>query len=75
MLGVREQFRLNTLGMGGPDDGPTRRARLRDVTVIKDVNATVDFLKGHPGVDSERLGIVGFCMGEPSGLPNGGGQS
>jgi carboxymethylenebutenolidase len=45
------------------DDGPTRRARLRDATVIKDVNATVDFLKGHPGVDSERLGIVGFCMG------------
>jgi carboxymethylenebutenolidase len=45
------------------DDGHTRRARLRDVTVIKDVNATVDFLKGHPGVDSERLGIVGFCMG------------
>jgi carboxymethylenebutenolidase len=45
------------------DDGPTRRARLRDVTVIKDVNATVDFLKGHPGVDSARLGIVGFCMG------------
>ena len=45
------------------DDGPTRRARLQDVTVIKDVNATVDFLKGHPGVDSARLGIVGFCMG------------
>lgn len=45
------------------DDGPTRRARLRDVTVIKDVNATVDFLKGHSLVDGERLGIVGFCMG------------
>jgi carboxymethylenebutenolidase len=45
------------------DDGPTRRARLRDVTVIKDVNATVDFLKGHSAVDAERLGIVGFCMG------------
>jgi carboxymethylenebutenolidase len=45
------------------DDGPTRRARLRDVNVIKDVNASVDFLKGHPGVDSERLAIVGFCMG------------
>jgi carboxymethylenebutenolidase len=45
------------------DDGPTRRARLRDVTVIKDVNATVDFLKGHSQVDGERLGIVGFCMG------------
>jgi carboxymethylenebutenolidase len=45
------------------DDGPTRRARLRDVTVIKDVNATVDFLKGHRQVDGARLGIVGFCMG------------
>ena len=45
------------------DDGPTRRARLRDVTVIKDVNATVEFLQGHPQVDEERLGIVGFCMG------------
>jgi carboxymethylenebutenolidase len=45
------------------DDGPTRRARLRDVTVIQDVNATVDFLKGHRHVDGARLGIVGFCMG------------
>lgn len=45
------------------DDGPTRRERLRDVTVVKDVNATVDFLKGHRAVDPDRLGIVGFCMG------------
>jgi len=45
------------------DDGPTRRARLQDVNVIKDVNATVDFLLAHDTVDSERLGIVGFCMG------------
>jgi carboxymethylenebutenolidase len=45
------------------DDGPTRRARLLDVNVLKDVNATVDFLKGHRGVDGERLGVVGFCMG------------
>jgi carboxymethylenebutenolidase len=45
------------------DDAPTRRGRLRDLTVIKDVNATVDFLKGHRAVDGERLGIVGFCMG------------
>ncbi len=45
------------------DDGPTRRARLQDVNVIKDVNATVDFLHAHDAVDSERLGIVGFCMG------------
>jgi len=45
------------------DDGPTRRARLLDVNVIKDVNATVDFLKAHRSVDGERLGIIGFCMG------------
>ncbi len=45
------------------DDGPTRRARLLDVNVIDDVNATVGFLKGHHAVDGERLGIVGFCMG------------
>lgn len=45
------------------DDGPTRRARLRDVSVIKDVNATVEFLKSHKSVNRETLGIVGFCMG------------
>jgi carboxymethylenebutenolidase len=45
------------------DDGPTRRARLRDATVIADVNATVAFLKGHHAVEGDRLGIVGFCMG------------
>ena len=45
------------------DDGPTRRARLQDVTVIQDVNATVDFLQGHSQVDGARLGIIGFCMG------------
>ena len=45
------------------DDGPTRRGRLRDLTVVKDVNAAVDFLKGHKSVDPKRLGIIGFCMG------------
>ena len=45
------------------DDGPTRKARLRDATVIKDVNAAADFLKAHKQVDPQRLGIVGFCMG------------
>ena len=45
------------------DDGPTRRARLRDASVIKDVDATVEFLKGHRSVNRGALGIVGFCMG------------
>ncbi|HEX5607323.1 MAG TPA: dienelactone hydrolase family protein [Candidatus Binatia bacterium] len=45
------------------DDAPTRRMRLRDATVIQDINATVNFLKSHPSVNSGRIGIVGFCMG------------
>ena len=45
------------------DEGATRRARLRDVSVIRDVDATVERLKGHKSVNREALGIVGFCMG------------
>lgn len=45
------------------DDGPTRAARLRDGTVIKDVNGTVDFLKALPSVHAGKIGIVGFCQG------------
>ena len=45
------------------DDGPTRRTRLRGLTVIKDVNGTVDFLKGNRLVNAGRIGIVGFCLG------------
>jgi carboxymethylenebutenolidase len=45
------------------DDAPTRMARLRDATVIQDVNAAVEFLKGNGSVKADRIGIVGFCMG------------
>lgn len=45
------------------DDGATRRMRLRDQTVIQDINATVNFLKSHKAADSAHIGIVGFCMG------------
>ena len=45
------------------DDAPTRRLRLRDETVVKDVTAAVNFLKAHPRVDAQNLGIVGFCTG------------
>jgi carboxymethylenebutenolidase len=50
-------------GIDCPDPAPTRRARLRDASVITDVNATVDFFKAQPEVDGARLGILGFCMG------------
>lgn len=45
------------------DDPPTRRMRLRDDTVIEDVNAAVSFLKSHRSVVPGKIGIVGFCMG------------
>src|SRR2546425_11010381 len=45
------------------DDIVTRRSRLRDRTVINDVNAAASFLQRHPSVDGNRLGIIGFCMG------------
>lgn len=45
------------------DDGPTRRARLRDDNIIKDVGAAVDFLRHHPSVAGQKIGIIGFCMG------------
>lgn len=45
------------------DDNPTRKARLRDDGIIKDINAAIGFLKNHSRVDGDRLGIVGFCMG------------
>ena len=36
------------------DDGPTRRARLRDQSVIQDINAAVSYLKNHPQADDRR---------------------
>src|ERR687891_932184 len=45
------------------DDNPTRKARVRDATIIKDITAAMQFLKSHRQVDGARLGIVGFCMG------------
>ena len=45
------------------DDPLTRMGRLRDVTVVQDVNAAIDHAKEVPEVQAERLGITGYCMG------------
>jgi carboxymethylenebutenolidase len=45
------------------DDNPTRKARVRDAGIIKDITGAIQFLKHHRQVDGARLGIVGFCMG------------
>ena len=46
-------------------DGPRldRLGHLSDPYIIADMNAAVDFLKGQSSVDSDRIGVTGFCMG------------
>lgn len=45
------------------DDNPTRKARLRDPSIIRDIEGAIGYLKNHKQVDGGKLGIVGFCMG------------
>ncbi len=40
-----------------------RKSRLRDPSIIRDIEGAVGYLKNHKQVDSGKLGIVGFCMG------------
>lgn len=46
-------------------DGPRldRLGHLSDPDIIADMNAAVDFLKGQSSVDTNRIGVTGFCMG------------
>jgi carboxymethylenebutenolidase len=50
-------------GLDCKDDFVTRRSRLGDRRIINDVNACVNYLQRHDGVDGKRIGIIGFCMG------------
>jgi carboxymethylenebutenolidase len=50
-------------GVDCKDDNPTRKARLRDPSIIRDIEGAIGFLKNHARVDGGKLGIVGFCMG------------
>ena len=45
------------------DDNLTRKSRLRDPSIIRDIEGAIGFLKNHRQVDGGKLGIVGFCMG------------
>ena len=46
-------------------EGPRldRLKHLSDPEIIDDINAAIGFLQAHSSVDSNRLGITGFCMG------------
>ncbi len=45
------------------DDPLTRMSRLRDATIVADVNAAIEHVKSLPQVRADRVGITGFCMG------------
>ena len=36
---------------------------LSDPDIVADINATVDFLRNHPAISGDKIGITGFCMG------------
>ena len=44
-------------------DGSTAGQHLGDAEIVADINATVEFLRSHPSVDRDRLGVTGFCQG------------
>jgi len=45
------------------DENPVRKARLRDPSIIKDIESAIGYLKNHSRVNAAKLGITGFCMG------------
>jgi carboxymethylenebutenolidase len=45
------------------DADPDWLARRDDDEISADVEATIDWLREHPAVDPERIGILGFSMG------------
>ena len=53
--------RLSQQVLDGPRLG--RLDHLSDPDIIADMNAAVDFLKAQSSVDSQRIGVTGFCMG------------
>jgi carboxymethylenebutenolidase len=48
---------------GNSDDPLTRMSRLRDATIVDDVNAAIEHTKGLPDAQGDRIGITGYCMG------------
>ena len=53
--------RLSPEVMAGPRLG--RLEHLSDPDIIADINAAVGFLQSNSAIDSDRIGITGFCMG------------
>ena len=48
---------------GTSDDPLTRMGRLRDVTIVADVNAAISYANSLSEAEADRIGITGYCMG------------
>lgn len=47
-----------------PEDGlEKRRNSLRDDAIVQELGAALGFLKAYPGIRTEKLGVIGHCMG------------
>lgn len=44
-------------------EGMQKMKFLKEREIEADVNAAVEYLRTHPMVDRERIGLIGFCMG------------
>jgi carboxymethylenebutenolidase len=67
--GTTEEIRgtnpVYAYGQDAPDLETRQRAvaNFRDENIILDINTTMDWLRSHPRVLGDRIGIVGFCAG------------
>ena len=62
-LGIAPQFYHREGEPKTPEETANFKHTRRDINVLNDIEATVNFLKGCATADCSRLGIVGFCMG------------
>lgn len=62
-----EEVRGTNPVFGYGEDGVPERTKARETVTdegtIMDIDTTIAWLKGHPRVDADNIGIVGFCFG------------
>jgi carboxymethylenebutenolidase len=46
-----------------PEGGGPRSGGMKALEFVADVNAALAYVAGQPGVTSDRIGVMGFCMG------------
>ncbi|MCE2405267.1 MAG: dienelactone hydrolase family protein [Dehalococcoidia bacterium] len=66
--GANEEVRGTNpeFGYPGAPDGDARNAavgRWKDQELVLDLQTTIDWLRNHPRVVNDKIGIVGFCAG------------